>query len=81
MKRAQKKKTQVKIAQVKALAPKPVPAESASRLCFFVDRKDAITETIRQLVEIESPSDNKPAVDRLGALLAGRERLSPLASF
>src|SRR4029077_17220955 len=33
--------------------------------------KDAITLTVRQLVEIESPSDNKPAVDRLGALLAG----------
>jgi len=46
--------------------------ESAARLHFFVDRKDAITETIRQLVEIESPSDNKQAVDRLGALLAGR---------
>jgi glutamate carboxypeptidase len=41
-------------------------------LQFFVDRKDAITETVRQLVEIESPSDNKKAVDRLGVLLAGR---------
>jgi glutamate carboxypeptidase len=49
-----------------------VAAESANRLRFFVDRKDAIAETVRQLVEIESPSDNKLAVDRLGALLAGR---------
>ena len=49
-----------------------VAAESANRLRFFVDRKDAIAETVRQLVEIESPSDNKQAVDRLGALLAGR---------
>jgi glutamate carboxypeptidase len=49
-----------------------VPTDLANRLRFFVDRKDAITETIRQLVEIESPSDNKEAVDRLGALLAGR---------
>jgi glutamate carboxypeptidase len=49
-----------------------VPTDLANRLRFFVDRKDAITETIRQLVEIESPSDNKQAVDRLGALLAGR---------
>jgi glutamate carboxypeptidase len=82
MKRAQKKKAQVKIAQVKAPAPKAVPAESASRLRFFLDRKDAITETIRQLVEIESPSDNKPAVDRLGALLAGRfEGLGGHAKF
>lgn len=50
----------------------PVPTDLANRLRFFVDRKDAITETVRQLVEIESPSDNKQAVDRLGALLAGR---------
>jgi glutamate carboxypeptidase len=49
-----------------------VPTDLANRLRFFVDRKDSITETIRQLVEIESPSDNKQAVDRLGALLAGR---------
>jgi len=82
MKRAQKKKDQVKIAQVKAPATKAVPAESANRLRFFLDRKDAITETIRQLVEIESPSDNKPAVDRLGALLAGRfEGLGGHAKF
>jgi glutamate carboxypeptidase len=82
MKRAQKKKAQVKIAQVKAPATKAVPAESANRLRFFLDRKDAITETIRQLVEIESPSDNKPAVDRLGALLAGRfEGLGGHAKF
>lgn len=31
-----------------------------------------MVETIRQLVEIESPSDNKQAVDRLGSMLAGR---------
>jgi glutamate carboxypeptidase len=49
-----------------------VAAECANRLRFFIDRKDAIAETVRQLVEIESPSDNKQAVDRLGALLAGR---------
>ena len=49
---------------------------------FFTERKDAITETIRQLVEIESPSDNKQAVDQLGALLAGRfERLGGHAKF
>lgn len=29
-------------------------------------------QTVRQLVEVESPSDNKEAVDRLGSLLAGR---------
>ncbi len=59
-----------------------VPHDLANRLRFFADRKDAITETIRQLVEIESPSDNKQAVDRLGALLAGRfEGLGGHAKF
>lgn len=75
MKKVQKKKTpnkaQKKI-QPKTQPPKTVSDENASRLRFFTDRKDAIAETIRQLVEIESPSDNKQAVDRLGELLAGR---------
>jgi len=66
MKKAQKK------TQRKVPTPNAVPPEMANRLHFFAVRKDAITETIRQLVEIESPSDNKPAVDRLGELLAGR---------
>jgi glutamate carboxypeptidase len=57
-------------------------AESAARLRYFEERKPQITETIRQLVEIESPSDNKPAVDRLGELLAGRfEALGGHAKF
>ena len=46
--------------------------ESASRLEYFKQRQDRIVETIRQLVELESPSDNKAAVDRLGSMLAGR---------
>lgn len=58
--------------QRKAQASKAVAIEITSRLRFFTERKEAISETIRQLVEIESPSDNKPAVDKLGALLAGR---------
>jgi glutamate carboxypeptidase len=66
MKKARKK------SQAKAPITEAIPTESANRLQFFVDRKDAITETVRQLVEIESPSDNKKAVDRLGVLLAGR---------
>jgi glutamate carboxypeptidase len=32
--------------------------------------QDRIVSTIRELVEIESPSDNKPAVDRIAALIA-----------
>jgi glutamate carboxypeptidase len=66
MKKAQKK------SQRKGQVSDVLPPEIANRLHFFTDRKDAITETVRQLVEIESPSDNKQAVDRLGALLAGR---------
>jgi glutamate carboxypeptidase len=62
--------------------PQPAPTETANRLRFFNERKDSITETIRQLVEIESPSDNKPAVDQLGALLAGRfEKIGGHAKF
>src|SRR6266436_4408060 len=66
----------------KAQVSNTVPQQSASRLRFFTERKDAIAETIRQLVEIESPSDNKRAVDRLGALLAGRfEKIGGHAKF
>ena len=65
-----------------ASKPQPVPAETANRLRFFTERKEAITETIRQLVEIESPSDNKAAVDEVGALLAGRfEKIGGHAKF
>jgi glutamate carboxypeptidase len=46
--------------------------DSAARLRYFAERAAALTETIRHLVEVESPSDNKQAVDRLGELLAGR---------
>jgi len=56
--------------------------EIAARLSYFQERKEQIVHTIRQLVETESPSDNKDAVDRLGALLAGRfEGLGGHAKF
>jgi glutamate carboxypeptidase len=52
------------------------------RLRYFEGRQAALVETIRELVEIESPSDNKPAADRMGRFLAekfeaigGRARL------
>jgi glutamate carboxypeptidase len=65
-----------------ASQPHAAPDEAAQRLRFFTERKDAIAETIRQLVEIESPSDNKAAVDELGALLAGRfEKIGGHAKF
>jgi glutamate carboxypeptidase len=61
----------------------PVPqSEIAKRLSYFQERKDHMVQTIRQLVETESPSDNKEAIDRLGSLLAGRfEGLGGHAKF
>ena len=41
-------------------------------LRYFEARQNDIVQTIREFVEVESPSDNKLAGDRMGALLAGR---------
>ena len=49
--------------------PMPSPAE---QLRYFRKQQTQMVETIQQLVEIESPSDIKAAVDRLGAVLASR---------
>ena len=55
---------------------KPVKAavqpSLADHLKYFEERREKMVETIRQLVEVESPSDDKAAVDRLAVLLAGR---------
>ena len=47
----------------------PTPAE---QLRYFQKRKKEIVETIRQLVELESPSDIKQSVDRVSTVLASR---------
>ena len=47
----------------------PTPAE---QLAYFLKQQNQIIDTIQQLVEIESPSDVKAAVDRLGTVLASR---------
>ena len=47
--------------------PAPAPV---NRLAYFEERRDAMAETIRQMVEIESPTDNKAAVDRFSRWLA-----------
>lgn len=44
----------------------------AGFLHYFEERRGALVETIRQMAEIESPSDDKAAVDRLGEWLAER---------
>ena len=58
---------------------KTTPEESShtdhpwhERLEYFESRQDQLIQTIRELVEIESPSDDKPAADRMGAILADR---------
>src|SRR5215831_16885786 len=40
------------------------------RLGYFESRQDALLQTIRELVEMESPSDDKSSTDRIGAYLA-----------
>jgi glutamate carboxypeptidase len=62
--------------------------ESRNRLRYFEQRLDSMVQTIRELVEIESPSDNKASVDRiakfLGAkfeALGGRMQLHPSNDF
>ncbi len=40
------------------------------RLSYFKERRADIVSTIRELVEIESPSDNKAAVDRVAEAVA-----------
>jgi len=72
MKKAVSRKTSTKTAT----------PELKTQLSYFEQRQAQILETIRQLVEVESPSDNKPGVDRLGSLLAGRfEKLGGHAKF
>jgi glutamate carboxypeptidase len=59
-----------------------------TRLQYFEQRRDHMVDTIRRLVEIESPSDNKQAVDRCSAFaaeefaaLGGRAQFHRVADF
>jgi glutamate carboxypeptidase len=76
------------MAKKKAQSTTPSDANWRQRLDHLASRQDQMVATIRELVEIESPSDNKAAADRLGALLArkfeslgGRARLHPAQDF
>jgi len=61
----------VKLKQVKSRkVGTPLSPEEQRRLAYFEDRREAMVATIRELVEIESPSDNKAAVDRLSEVVA-----------
>jgi glutamate carboxypeptidase len=41
-------------------------------LRYFEDGREQMVAAIRELVEVESPSDNKTAVDRIGVLIAAK---------
>jgi glutamate carboxypeptidase len=45
-------------------------AEAARRIAYFSERREALVSTICELVECESPSDNKDAVDRIANMIA-----------
>jgi glutamate carboxypeptidase len=64
------------------------PTNRQSRLQYFEQRRDQMVDTIRRLVELESPSDNKQAVDRCSAFaaeefaaLGGRAEFHRVADF
>ena len=44
--------------------------DAQRRLAYFAERRELMVANIRELVEIESPSDNKAAVDQLGDVVA-----------
>jgi len=50
----------------------PTDSKWHDRLRYLESRIEEMVRTIRGFVEVESPSDNKIAGDRMGALLAGR---------
>ncbi len=60
--------------RAKQTLPRPVQSDPvwSERLRYFEARQEQMVETIREFVTIESPSDNKLAADRMGALLAAR---------
>jgi glutamate carboxypeptidase len=49
-----------------------ITKDAALRLRYFEEKLEETVRNIRELVEIESPSDNKRALDRLGSVLAGK---------
>src|ERR1700675_1103453 len=69
-------------------APAHSRIEALRRLTYFSERRGEIVSTIRDLVEIESPSDNKAAVDEVAEAIAhkfsqlgGEVRVHPAKDF
>jgi glutamate carboxypeptidase len=52
------------------MATSTIRAEATALLRSLQQRREAMIATLRQMVELESPSDNKTAVDRVGEFLA-----------
>ncbi|HXY14046.1 MAG TPA: M20 family metallopeptidase [Terriglobales bacterium] len=72
----------MKKSQAKSKVTTSAEPDPANRLRYLEERREQIIQTVRQLVEVESPTDDKAAVDRLGSLLAGRfEGLGGHAKF
>ena len=81
-KAAKKKPKTARPAKFSKPAKTPGSQPLTERLKYFEERRERMVETIRQLVEAESPSDDKAAADRLASLLAGRfEGLGGHAKF
>src|SRR5215469_4765394 len=57
---------------LKRSRPQPESNAMLDRLHYFESRQDALLKTIREFVEIESPSDDKSSTDRIGAFFAER---------
>jgi glutamate carboxypeptidase len=73
---------------VNATRSKQTSTEGARRLGYFAERREQVVATIRELVQIESPSDNKAAVERLSdvvaakfAALGGTIKIHPATDF
>jgi glutamate carboxypeptidase len=73
---------------ISRIAGEAPSVEARRRLAYFGERREEMVSTIRELVEIESPSDNKRAVDRLGeavaqkfSALGGAVRFHPASDF
>jgi glutamate carboxypeptidase len=70
LERASAPEGQPVVNSVSRKAPTHSSVEAQRRLAYFNERRDEIISTIRELVEIESPSDNKAAVNRIAEAVA-----------
>src|ERR1700730_337427 len=50
----------------------PSSSGAQKRLAYFEQRRDDMVSTIQELVELESPSDDKAAVDRVAEVVAAK---------